>query len=317
MADGVCPTESHELVESADDCEMLAFELGLSDVTARSIKNSKNPKGCFFKKNVLLFNSRGKTNSKNKRKQAICCSVPETTSTNVPSYYGGYDFGYNGNGGGNSCECKSEWQFDGETYEQCAFTPDDPDNSWCYTGSECEESSPSESYAGANWVYCNVRDNKRIAFGAGVQHSSAGASSASADDANSAAGGSSAGGVATAAAGIVAALLVVGALVVVVVHRRRATAGRNLDATIADVEDGGIAIPEDAALDGLERAVSYHDALSSAAAPAAEPTADDFSAAQFVLDAAAGGSLKVKSVRRPNPAYRSSAYIENSATDGV
>ena len=107
-------------------------------------------------------------------------------------------------------------EFDGETYEQCAFTPDDPDNSWCYTGSECEESSPSESYAGANWVYCNVRDNKRIAFGAGVQHSSAGASSASADDANSAAGGSSAGGVATAAAGIVAALLVVGALVVVV-----------------------------------------------------------------------------------------------------
>merc|ERR1712166_507272 len=137
--------------------------------------------------------------------------------------------------------------------------------------------------------------------------------------------GASAGasGVATAAAGIVATLLVVGALVVVVVNKRQRSAQRASALDVAEVaadhqleEGGGIAIPEDAAVDGLERADSYHDAQDDAVAyDTANPS--DFAAAQFVLDAAAQGSLKIKSVRRPNPAYRCSAFIENSDTEGI
>ena len=72
---------------------------------------------------------------------------------------------------------------------------------------------------------------------------------------------------------------------------------------------------ENGAADVLERADSYYDAL--AASTTINSGAADFEAAAFVLDAAAGGSLKVKSVRRPNPVYRSSAYIENADTEGI
>merc|ERR1712127_120502 len=154
--------------------------------------------------------------------------APSTTSsTDMP--WTDYDYGNDGNdgnNGNNGCECKSEWQFDGATYEQCSFTPDDLENSWCYTESECDGSSVSESYAGSSWTFCSIKNNKRASFGSAVQHKSATATgSAVAGDASPSSDGGSAGagasGVATAAAGIVATLLVVGALVVVVVNKRQ------------------------------------------------------------------------------------------------
>jgi len=332
MANGICPSDTHELVDSADDCEMAALELGLADITAKRVKGKKNPKGCYFLRNKLYFNSRGKADSKNQKKQAICCSLAEeSSSTNAPwtgAYGGGYD-ATGGGGGGNACECQASWQFGGDTYEQCAFTPDDPNNSWCYTEGGCDGSSASDSYVGSSWSFCNVKGNKRAAFGA-VKHvaaASAGAASeGSSDDGLGGGGGGGApNGIATAAAGVIAAVFVVGALVVGLVHKRQtptpATGRRDAadgTATAEQVENGGIAIPTDAdaAVDGLERAGSYHDAL---AVPPVEAAAQhqDFAATQFVLDAAAAGSFKIKSVRRPNPAYRSSVFVENTATEGV
>jgi len=340
MDNGICPTDTHELIESADDCEMAATEVLDNDryFKFKVINNKKNPKGCFNKGNKLYFNQKGKTTSKNTKKKAICCTAPSTTSsTDMPwtDYDYGNDGNNDGNNGNNGCECKSEWQFDGATYEQCSFTPDDLENSWCYTESECDGSSVSESYAGNSWTFCSIKNNKRASFGSAVQHKSAAATGAAgAGGASSSSDGGSAGagasGVATAAAGIVATLLVVGALVVVVVNKRQTSAPQDPSirqrASALDVaegaadhqleEGGGIAIPEDAAVDGLERADSYHDAQDDAVAyDTANPS--DFAAAQFVLDAAAQGSLKIKSVRRPNPAYRCSAFIENSDTDGI
>ena len=260
MDNGICPTDTHKLIESADDCEMAATEVLDNDryFKFKVINNKKNPKGCFNKGKRLYFNQKGKTTSKNTKKKAICCSI---------------------------------------------------------------------------------KDNKRASFGSAVQHKSAAAPSAAvAGGASSPSDGDSAGAgassVATAAAGIVAALLVVGALVIVVVNKRQTSAtaaaapqGRSFRqrASALDVAGGaadhqleevGIAIPEDAAVDGLERADSYHDAQHDVVAyDTANPS--DFAAAQFVLDAAAQGSLKIKSVRRPNPAYRSSAFIETSDIEGI
>jgi len=325
MDNGSCPVDTHELVESADDCEMAATEVfdNSQSLKFKVIKNKKNPKGCFSKGNRLYFNEKGKTTSKNTKKKAICCTIPTT------SYYSSYDYyeAYGTDDTSNTCKCKSTWQFDGESYKQCAFTPDDLENSWCYTDSECDGSSMSESYSGKSWAFCNIKDNKRASFGGAVQHKSKAAAVAGGADSSSSPGGGSAGagasGVGTAAAGIVAALLVVGALVVVVVNKRRTRGRRDADdvhtteaSGVADqLEDGGIAIPEEAAVDGLERADSYHDAQTAVAYNTANPS--DFAAAQFVLDAAAQGSLKIKSVRRPNPAYRSSAFIETADSEGI
>merc|ERR1712166_193195 len=142
MDNGICPTDTHELIESADDCEMAATEVLDNDryVKFKVINNKKNPKGCFNKGNKLYFNQKGKTTSKNTKKKAICCTAPSTTSsTDMPwtDYDYGNDGNNDGNNGNNGCECKSEWQFDGATYKQCSFTPDDLENSWCYTESEC------------------------------------------------------------------------------------------------------------------------------------------------------------------------------------
>merc|ERR1712195_426469 len=249
MDNGICPTDTHKLIESADDCEMAATEVLGNDryFKFKVINNKKNPKGCFNKGKRLYFNQKGKATSKNTKKKAICCSI---------------------------------------------------------------------------------KDNKRASFGSAVQHKSAAATGAAvAGGASSSSDGGSAGagasGVATAAAGIVATLLVVGALVVVVVNKRQTSAQRASALDVAEgaadhqlEEGGGIAIPEDAAVDGLERADSYHDAQDDAVAyDTANPS--DFAAAQFVLDAAAQGSLKIKSVRRPNPAYRCSAFIETSDIEGI
>lgn len=210
--------------------------------------------------------------------------------------------------------------FDGDTYEQCAFTPDDPNNSWCYTESECAGSSSSDTYAGDSWAFCNIRENKRLAFGGAVKHSAA-ASSSSAEASSTELDSGAAGGVATAAAGVVAALLVVGAIVVVAVHRSRSRQTEGAAAPAAaptiDTVENGIPTPDETygAADALERADSYCNALASSTT--INSGAADFEAAAFVLDAAAGGSLKVKSVRRPNPAYRSSAYIEDADTEGI
>jgi len=123
-----------------------------------------------------------------------------------------------------------------------------------------------------------------------------------------------AGSVATAAASAVGSLLLVGAIVVVVVHRgrRQADAPRTVDA----IENGSPAPADETygPIDELERADSYHDALATTTLTAGVA---DFAAAAFVLDAAAGGSIKAKSVRRPNPAYRSSTYVANDETEGI
>jgi len=316
MDNGICPAGTHELIDNSADCELAHVEVGGSALSARVVNWKKSPKGCWSRGNSkLYFNKKGKTGSTNKKKVAICCTIPLDNDYNYGAY-AGYD------DDSNACKCKASWQFDGAAFEQCAFTPDDPNNSWCYTEAACEGSSESGSYAGENWAYCNVKDNKRASFG--VKHKKA--ASAVAGAAASADGGADGGASAAAstAGGIAAAMLVVGALVVVVVRKRRAAPqGRNVDdqADTADgqLEDGGIAnladggIPSDAAdsaVDGLDRTDSYHEAQT-------EVNPADFAAAQFVLDADATGSFKVKSVRRPNPAYRSSAYIENADTEGI
>merc|ERR1719272_2644509 len=212
MDNGICPTDTHELIESADDCEMAATEVLDNDryFKFKVINNKKNPKGCFNKGKRLYFNQKGETTSKNTKKKAICCTAPSTTSsTDMP--WTDYDYGNDGNNDGNNgnngcdgnndgnngnngCECKSEWQFDGATYEQCSFTPDDLENSWCYTESECDGSSVSESYAGNSWTFCSIKNNKRASFGSAVQHKSAAATGAAvAEGASSSSDGSDGG----------------------------------------------------------------------------------------------------------------------------
>eukprot|EP00729_Bicosta_minor_P000328 gene328-30604_t len=321
MENGICPAESHELVATKVDCEAVAMELspflGMNDLAAQTQNNKKRPRGCYMFKGKLFFNNKGKLNSKNKKRQSICCSVASSSTSSstmapgldVDNSAGGSNDNDNANDG-SSCKCKESWRFDGVTYEQCAFTPDDPNNSWCYTESECVGSASSDTYAGDSWAFCNIRENKRLALGGAVKHSAAKAAASSAEASGTEPDSGAAGGAATMAAGVVAALLVVGAIVGVAVHRSRS---RHADGappaapTIDNIENG--------AADVLERADSYYDAL--AASTTINFGAADFEAAAFVLDAAAGGSLKVKSVRRPNPVYRSSAYIENADTEGI
>ena len=85
MSDGVCPRGTHTLVPSEDNCNMAAKELSLADVVATTIKKTNRPKGCYFRKNKLWFNSKGKTSLTSKARQSICCAAAVGQSRAVSS----------------------------------------------------------------------------------------------------------------------------------------------------------------------------------------------------------------------------------------
>ena len=81
MAGGTCPPESHALAEDKGACDELAGELGLGDVGATQISNTKRPKGCYFVNKRLWFNKIGKDVGNGARK-SVCCTIPEDDEEN-------------------------------------------------------------------------------------------------------------------------------------------------------------------------------------------------------------------------------------------
>jgi len=74
MKNGACPTGTHDLIDTKNDCQEAATELDYTDVTATQIAKGNRPRGCYVRKNRLWFNTRGKS-SKSKARQSICCAA--------------------------------------------------------------------------------------------------------------------------------------------------------------------------------------------------------------------------------------------------
>ena len=75
MAGGTCPSGSHVRISSAADCNEAAEELGsLDDETATQINKQSRPKGCYYQRSRLWFNTGGKDVGAGSRK-SLCCTV--------------------------------------------------------------------------------------------------------------------------------------------------------------------------------------------------------------------------------------------------
>jgi len=72
MKNGVCPSGSHSIIANIDTCEDAAAKLDLDDGSATVISKSNRPKGCYYRKNKLWYNKKGKSLTSKARK-AICC----------------------------------------------------------------------------------------------------------------------------------------------------------------------------------------------------------------------------------------------------
>ena len=79
MSGGTCPADTHAVIADLDSCGDVAEELGLKDVGATKISNTKRPKGCYYVNKRLWFNVRGKDVGNGARK-SLCCTVPDDDS---------------------------------------------------------------------------------------------------------------------------------------------------------------------------------------------------------------------------------------------